>query len=298
MRKKKMAFVLVQQQFETYLNESGLSPPTVKSYLRDTAAFLQWLAIRQSADSRWPVVTAADVEAYKQHLTLQSKRSPASINRMLQSLRKFDHFMISILDHDRRPAREVPLVDLPAPEAPEILTAAQEAALLHEIKRRNSNKGVRDGAIVYLLLRTGIRAKELVQLRGQDVHLGELSGDLIISAADASQINSRMLPLDLPTCAAVEAYLDGQPALGNDLVFTGQKASPLSVRAVQQILTNISKQVGFPLSAKLLRDTYARALWRETGDIHLLCTRMGYKHLQTAVRHLLHEKPEIDVKLS
>lgn len=66
----------------------------------------------------------------------------------------------------------------------------------------------------------------------------------------------------------------------------GREGHPLSIRSVQQIVTSLGEAAGLEISAKTLRDTYARSLWQDTKDVGLLIERLGNKSPETALKYM------------
>jgi integrase len=135
-----------------------------------------------------------------------------------------------------------------------------------------------------LLLQTGIRAGELVALRLSDLEL-EPSGPSLTIAGVADRPGRRIALSDRAR-DALNAYLSQDRPGDANHVFLNRDGHSLSVRTVQQIVAELGKAAGVSVSARTLRDTYARMLWQETGDLALVAQRMGYRRPETAVKHI------------
>lgn len=274
----------VLAQFEAHLKQSGLAQSTVSGYLKDVQSFSLWLAERAGQEMSPATFSSNDVEVYKQYLRYTLGQSPASINRCLQSLRKFGRFALMTGVHDTNPAQEVRLLEGPTPSTPRTLTKLEIERLVKLAEARRSRIAARDCAILQLLLQTGIRVSELVQLRLADIYLREDRGSLTIHSQGKRL--ERQLPLNEAARRALCAYLDQPRPSDASHLFLSRGGEPLSIRAVQQIVASLGKAAGLEISAKTFRDTYARFLWQDTGDLGLLTKRLGHRRLETALKYI------------
>lgn len=271
-------------QFEAHLRQSGLAQSTVSGYLRDVASFRLWLAGRTGQEVSPHTYSSSEVEAYKQHLQDTLARAPASVNRCLQSLRKFGRFAVTIGISESNPAEAVGLVEVPAPPNRRILAQTEIEQLDRVAQSRRSHTAARDRAILQLLLQTGMRVSELVRLQLADIDVTGGRGSLTIR--HHGDRPERRLPLREEAQCALRAYLEQRPQGGALHLFLSREGKPLSIRSVQQIVASIGKSARLSISARTLRDTYATLLWRDTGNLKLLAERLGHRRLETALKYL------------
>jgi len=276
-------------QFEAHLRQSGLAPNTVAGYLHDLRTFSLWLAEHAGREVSPDAFSPGDVEAYKRYLRETLGRSPASINRYLQSVRKFGRFAVLAGIRDTNPAQGVRLLEGRTSSAPRTLNRFEVERLLKVAEARRSRTAVRDQAILQLLLQTGIRVSELVHLRPADVDLSQEPGTLTVRGLGKRP--ERRIPLNQQARRALGAYLDQPHLRGASYLFPSRGGKPLSIRSVQQIVASLGKAAGLNISAKTLRDTYARFLWQETGDLRLLTERLGHRRPEAALKYIFRLTP-------
>jgi len=275
----------VLPQFEAHLKQSGLAQNTVAGYLQDVRSFSLWVAECAGQEVSPAAFSSSDVEAYKQYLRDTLGRSPAGINRCLQSLRKFGRFALMTGIRDTNPAQGVRLLEGPALSIPRTLTELEVGRLVELAEARRSRTAVRDFAILQLLLQTGVRVSELIQLRLADIDLSEDYGILTIHGQGKRP--ERRLPLNEAARRALCAHLDQPRPSGASHLFLSREGKSLSIRSVQQIVASLGKAAGLEISPKTLRDTYATFLWRDTGDLGLLTERLGHKRPEVALKYIL-----------
>jgi len=272
-------------QFEAHLRQSGLAQSTVTGYLHDVWGFSLWLTRFAGQEVSAATFSSSDVEAYKQWLRDTLGRSPAGINRCLQSLRKFGRFARMARIRDTNPAQGVRLLEGPALLPPTALTELEVEWLVEVAGARHSRTAARDYAVLQLLLQTGIRVSELAHLRLADIDLGERVS--ILTVRGQGKRPERRIPLNKAAEYALRAYLDQPRPAEAPHLFLSVEGRALSIRSVQQIVATLGEAAGLEISAKTLRDTYAMLLWRDTGDLSLLTERLGHKNIGTASKYIV-----------
>jgi site-specific recombinase XerD len=271
-------------QFEAHLKQSGLAQSTVGGYVHDVRSFSLWLAEYAGEEVAPTAFSSRDVEAYKQYLGDMLGRSPAGINRCLQSLRKFGRFALMAGIRDTNPAQSVRLVEGSALLAPRTLTELEIARLVEVAEAQRWRGAERDGAILQLLLQTGIRVTELVHLQLADIDVTETCSTLTIRGQGKRP--ERRLPLNEAARRALCTYLEQPRPAEASRLFLSREGKPLSIRSVQRIVASAGKAVGLEISARTLRDTYATLLWRDTGDLSLLTRRLGHRRPEAALKYI------------
>jgi integrase/recombinase XerD len=274
----------VLAQFEAHLQQSDLAQNTVAGYVRDVRSFALWLAEHAGREVSPSDLSSGDIESHKQYLGHVMGRSPAGINRCLQSLRKFGRFVVMTGNRDSNPAEAVSLLEVPLLLHPRILTPEETQLLVEVAESRPSRTATRDSAILQLLLQAGIRISELVQLQLADMDLREHHGTLTIR--DHGNRPERQLPLSEAARRALCAYLQQPRPVEATYVFLSREGKPLSIRSVQRIVAILGEAVALEISARTLRDTYATRVWRDTGDLNLLTERLGHKRPEAVLKYI------------
>jgi site-specific recombinase XerD len=80
---------------------------------------------------------------------------------------------------------------------------------------------VRANAVFHLLLYTGTRVGDVVNLEHDDLTVNERSGWVIFKHGKGNK--QRTVPLPFPARQALQAYLDTRPPVSSSRVFTGKR---------------------------------------------------------------------------
>ncbi len=269
-------------QFEQYLSQIALSPKTITNYLADLRVFVRWAETAYNGDFSLVRVSPDQIRAYRRHL-LAENRAPSTINRHLQALRKCCTYLAQTNLSPTNAAAEIPLVKVTAKQ-PEPLSPAAVNALLAAAQNTRASIAKRDVAIMHLLADVGLRVTEIVELQMDDVQFDFPGVHLMVrNGRDA-----RRVPLPDAVCTALKDWLVIRPQSASyPNVFLSQEGRPISARTVQRIVHRCAREAGLAgVTPQLLRRTYARRLWEQSGDIELVRERLGHQHSGITAQYL------------
>jgi site-specific recombinase XerD len=243
-------------RFEEYLVDAHMAPATITNYLSDVRDFCHWLGSSRFADVSLLDIRADHVRRYCRSLSVQG-RSVSTVNRRLQAVRKFYDFAGQAGLCSYNPARDVERLDEHSTCSPHVLTTDEVRKLLRAVGEGTGSQARRDRAILHLLLDTGIKVQELVDLRVDDLCLDVGSGYVLVG--HDVQSGGRCLAFGSQTCAALRAYIRVRvPARRVVHLFVSRQGKPLSTRSVQRLVSNYARAAGLEgVSAHTLRYTFA-----------------------------------------
>ena len=185
-----MADELHLDEFQAYLLAEDRSPVTIAGYVGDVRLFAKWYLEHYGKALTPETLTNEAVRGYKQHLLDQANK-PKTINRRLAALAAYAHWLeqAGYVKNTRNPVQGVKAVKETA-LAPKWLDKKQRATLLRVVEKEVEDAMrryprlrlmyLRDAAIVKLILFTGLRVGEIIQLRMNDVILEERKGNVIV----------------------------------------------------------------------------------------------------------------------
>jgi site-specific recombinase XerD len=261
--------------FEEYLVSLGMAPATIANYLVDIRDLSSWLG-----GQGLPLLNADTnhIRHYCQALRRQG-RSVSTTNRRLQAVRKFYDFAVQAGLSPDNPAREVERLSEHSAAPPRVLTADEAGELLRAVGDGMDSLARRDRAILLLLLETGLRPSELVDLRVEDVVLQAGSGYVLVGQDMES--GGRCLPIGSEACAALRACMRVRaPAFGVDHLFVSRLGQPLSVRSVQRLVSDCAQAAGLEgVSVHSLRHTFAHDVLEETQDPSEVARALGLRDI-------------------
>lgn len=243
-------------RFEKHMVDLALSPTTITNYLADARAFARWYSENNGGCFCLASLSASDVREYCLHLQSVEGRAPATINRRLQGIRKFCQFAIEVGLMRSNPATEVDLLQAADPSPRRALSPEEIACLLRAVNGGRPSLIKRDQAMIQVLLYTGIRVGELVELRLSDIEVSGYGG--VLTVVGKGKGKCREIPLNAVTCDALREYLLVRPRLPEiEHLFLSQEGRPISTRSVQRLVSAYAKAAGLEgVSAQALCRTY------------------------------------------
>jgi site-specific recombinase XerD len=175
--------------------------------------------------------------------------------------------------------------------APRALTVEQTRRRLRAAERAahtGTAGGVRDRAVVTLLLFTGLRIAELAALNRDDVAISARKGLVTVRRGKGDRY--RQVPLNSGARTALDAWLGKRSGLpGNDstALLLSLKGQRLSSRAIDLTVRRLTQHADLEASAHTLRHTYLTRLVRAGNDIVLVAELAGHARLKTTRRYSL-----------
>ena len=151
-----------------FLDGHDFALNTRKAFRTDLRKFAYWFAAANGEPFRVERVTVRDVVDFRNHLRRERGQAVSTVNRALVALRRFFDWLISIGKIESNPVKSVR--ELRRQQlAPKGLERSEVRRLLREVELRQD---VRANAIFSLLLYTGCRVGDLVNLELSDLMIG------------------------------------------------------------------------------------------------------------------------------
>lgn len=279
--KTSQTYAYALQQFQKYLEESGMSTSEIESDLLTHSlihGYPAWVKQQQWADT----TISLYIQVVGKFLEFLIKTKYLNFN-LFDLLNLQDTFKkAATLKKDNKLHTKLPSDENVKDLMTQVATPpAFTDKTTHKTKIRKILEQKRNLAIIILLKRSGLRLSELINLNTDQIrdHNG---GFWITGKGD----KSRYIPLHLEAEEAIETYLnlrnDNNPAL---FISHGKSKSGnrLSGRAVQKMIEAIATKAGlkFKMSPHSLRHHFATTLLYQTGDLALVQKALGHSNPAT-----------------
>ena len=219
------------QYEQTLCKQEDLTPASVRNYLSDVRHFIAWYEQReaecathaQDGSSFHPqAITTPTLTRYRTYLQTVQRQKPVSVNRSLISVKRYFGWARQNQLNTYDPSAAVKLV-AQEDAAPRHLDDQEEQRLLAAVTKAGT---LRDRVLIVLLLHTGLRAREICQLRRDQVRLGKRSGFLEVIG---KRNKYREVPLNVTARKVLEEYLPTLPA-GTEFLFPSGKTKQGTLR--------------------------------------------------------------------
>jgi integrase/recombinase XerC len=260
------------RRFNTQIQADGKSEHTRGAYLRDLGKFKDWLG-----DDR--DITNIEPDSLARYFAseLPATKPAISANRTKTALRVFFQFLTDAGYIEANPARLIKN-GRTEPKIPAHLTAAEARRLMSVIRADSGQAAERDHMLLAFLLHTGVRLGSVIGLKVSDInfdqHTAQINGKG--GARQSIYLTSRIRRL-------LKSYIRASCLAPDAPLFPSRNGGHLCARQVQLRFKHWLDRAGIDrhLTVHSLRHTFAMNLYRKTGDLRLVQTALGHRHIST-----------------
>ena len=172
---------------------------------------------------------------------------------------------------------------------PNTLTDTEREALLAVAQKRYPT-GVRNRAMLYVMVDAGLRVSEVV---GKETRGGPATGGLRLNHVEWNTGKVRVengkggadryVWLNETALEAVREWLDRRPASDTDLLFTTLKGGKIDNRYVRAMVKRYAARAGIQkdVHPHTLRHTFGTDIYRETKNLRMTQKALGHAHIGT-----------------
>jgi integrase/recombinase XerC len=183
---------------------------------------------------------------------------------------------------------EKPIIRMDGGEVTELMDAVENGRKLTKRQAAyQKSTGIRDVALLKLMLGTGVRISECIGLNIEDVDFTHNSFKVTRKGGKEA-----ILYFSDDIRQAMEAYMELRKPMvtlsGHEqALFLSMQNRRITARAVENLVEKYTK-TAVPLkkiTPHKLRSTFGTALYRATGDIYLVADVLGHKDVNTTRKH-------------
>ena len=250
--------------------EKNYSDKTIASYNNDIAKFFEFLKNKK--------INEVNKNILRQFfLALKDKNlSNRTIGRYYSSLNSFFKYL---LEHEIIEQNPLEFIDYPkyTKKVPEHIYDSKIKELLNIETSNNIQIELRNKLIVNLLLDTGVRVSELVNIKISDIDTNERNIKVYGKGS-----KERYVFFTKRTLVILKDWLTFVTRISNgEFLLVNYKGEQLTARSVQRIIKNIGKKIGLDLHPHILRHTFATDLLNRGADIRMIQELLGHENLNT-----------------
>ncbi len=194
----------LRRRLDDFLREylSEKSEATVGTYRRSLNEFERWY-VREKGRFDF---TVSGVQRYKEYLMEERQLHQVSVSTYLTALRRFCQYLVDIGLLDENPARQVKGNRRPTSHSRSALNQSEIRVLL-DVLDATTTIGIRDSAIVYMMLFAGLSEIEIVRADLSDLEQ-TLMGRFLRVQGKGRTIKDQSVPIDARVMERLQMYLD------------------------------------------------------------------------------------------
>jgi len=173
-----------------------------------------------------------------------------------------------------------------------------EAAALVDVFNTRYDSGIKNRAMVRLMLEAGIRVSEACNLRAADVDMTACR--LHVRDGKGGKDRQLWFPEDLRDLLG--EWLERRPETDEGWMFPTRNGTKTNPRSIRRTVKNYAEKAGISwyedVSPHTLRHTFATNLLRRTGNIRLVQKALGHADLSTTMiyTHIVDDELEAAMK--
>ena len=173
------------------------------------------------------------------------------------------------------------ITNMPRKKLPVILEPEEAQNLLKQPNKRYPT-GLRNKAMLSLMLHCGLRVSEVVNLRPGNINLTK--GKLRVECGKGSKDRDLAIPEYLTDL--FDSWRKKRPE--SNFFFSTLKGKKLSIRYLQQMVKRYAQKAGLSkrISPHTLRHTYATQYYKQTKDIETLRRILGHSDISTTTIYI------------
>ena len=268
-----MAKIHIIEQYLKFLINNDRASSTIRSYASDLYLFAKWFENKNHEEIKPHKITPTDLRFYKQYL-VEENMKPNSINRKLGVLKSFINYLI---ETDRIKQRfPLPKLVVNTLTTPRWLDKNQQNAMLRHLEKYSNE---RDYITIKLLLNTGLRVSELVNLKWTDVRMTDKKGAITVRYSKANRYRDIPLNKDARNVLLKLGFIK---MCNQDLsVLQGQRGR-LTPRGVQLMIKRRFEYTDLDfMSPHILRHTFCKNLVNAGVSLEKIALLAGHESLDS-----------------
>lgn len=266
------------EKFRVYLiEEKKVSSHTVESYLRDIKQFNNFCSKQNIIG--FNCITKTQIISYL--IFLQKKgRATSTITRSLSALRGLFQYLFNCGYIILNPTinLETPKIEKKIPQTLSI----KEVEKFLDIPNINTNKGLRDKAILEVLYSTGLKVSELINLKLDDINIEKR----IIHSCHNS--NKRVIPIGNVAIEYLEKYLlncreNILKNKKNNYLFVNMQGCEMTRQGLWKIIKGYTKEAKIRkiITPHMIRHSFALHLIQNGADLHSVQELLGHADISS-----------------
>lgn len=276
---------------EDFLQANDFSRHTDRAFRSDIMKFERWFTMANDEQFDPARVTVRDVADFRDHLSRVRRQSVATVNRAIVAVRRFLGHLKQRGVLPENPAASVRELRR-MPTVPKGLSMAEVRKLLREIEIRQDHRA---GAILGLMLFSGLRVSELVGLTLSDLTIQPRTGQAVCRHGKGNK--QRIIPLPLEARRQLTRYIESRPCVESNQIFIGERGA-LSSEGIRGVCLRYSAITGVKFTPHTLRHTFAhRFLTTTNNDIVALAQILGHESLNTTAIYTRRPQEELLIRV-
>jgi site-specific recombinase XerC len=251
------------------LELAGRQPGTRKKHLEELTRLTRWC---EESGHNWQSLTRKQLTVYAR---LRAGLSASTRANMLCTLRTFFRWCVEEEYVALSPAAGFKTPTKPKP-LPRALTLDQVRTLVRYLRDQPGRRARRDEALLCAGIYAGLRAAELAGLRWPML---DLAGG-VINIRLSKMNKGRAVKVHRQLADILASWREVQAVAGDNVPVFSLDQVPVNPNRVGKICRRIARATGLPLTAHVLRHTFATHALRKGGNLYSVSKALGHSQVR------------------
>lgn len=275
----------ITKYFSDYLpNIKGLSKNTICSYRDTICLLLDFLETEQKFSLDNFSFENLSCEIITDFLNFQEVNRNVSINTRNQRLAAIKAFFHYVQMKEPRYFQLCEnILNIPNKKCGNKIMpyfTVEEIEILINLPKTNTKSGLRDYLILLILYETGARAKELVELKRSNFHIGENSYVILTGKGE----KSRRIPINNKLSSLYSEYIKVFKIAESDYLFKNKNGEEISTKGIEYILKKYVSEAK-KIHPDKFKQKYSNHSVRRSKAIHLLEAGVNIVYIRDFLGH-------------
>lgn len=253
--------------------KASKSPETLRGYGIDLRQFLEWLSTSINGPMFVDIVSEQHIHDYMSYLKFEKHICAMSINRKVNAISSMYNYLLRKKIVQENPVAMVDRLKVSTKERTH-LTKDEVDALLQAIDHPIVHY------VVVMMLNTGVRIRECVELSLQNVDLVEKE----VRVIEGKGGKNRVVPMNDQLIQEMQDYLaNHRPSTGSLNFFATEQSGRISAQYVNVVIREAVKKAGIQkkVSSHILRHSFASHLVSANVHVATISKLLGHADVRT-----------------
>lgn len=271
--------------FIDYLVRNDKSPGTISTYTTNIKDFIKYYTESYDEEFIPQNVIMMDLKDYRNYLLNIKRQKASTINNKIAALKEYFFFLKSNGIIKNNPTENLKKIRTNKPVAPKSFSDTDFRKIKRYVYKSKQEIWI---VIFELFSKTGIRVSELINIRLNDITMGERSGNLRVIGKNQKERN---VPLHVEVRKAIVDYLEvrDKKSIISDYLLLSERKAPFTRSGIFKMLKRWENDTNIKIHPHMFRHHFAIQLLNNpnaNADINTVQYLLGHESIESSAVYL------------
>lgn len=271
--------------FIDYLDRNDKSPGTISTYTTNIKDFIKYYIESYDEEFIPENVIMMDLKDYRNYLLNIRRQKASTINNKIAALKEYFFFLKSNGIIKNNPVENLKKIRTNKPVAPKSFSDTDFRKIKRYVYKSKKELWI---VIFELFSKTGVRVSELINIRLNDINMGERSGNLRVIGKNQKERN---VPLHVEVRKAIVDYLEvrDKKSIISDYLLLSERKAPFTRSGIFKMLKRWEDDTNIKIHPHMFRHHFAIQLLNNpnaNADINTVQYLLGHESIESSAVYL------------